>query len=291
MQDRIDVTVSVVNWNTREELRGCVESVLAQDGSVSFELIVVDNASSDESAEMIAANFENRVTLIANNENRGFGAAHNQSIARSRGRYVFLVNPDARMIEGDVLAKMVAFMDANPNIGMIGPKVLNRDGTLQYSARRYPTMLASAMRHTMLGRLFPNNRYVRKYLMTDWNHDQISDVDWLSGSALMVRREAFEQIGVLDEGFFMYCEDVDWCKRAHIGGWRVVYYPETSVSHKIGAASDQIAIPMIKQHHKSALRYFFKYNSRSPRILLTPLILLALWWRSRSLIRLARKGG
>ena len=280
----VDVTVSIVNWNTRDELRECLNSVLSQNGSVSCEIIVVDNASSDDSAEMIQSEFGDKATLISNAKNLGFGAAHNQAIRQSNGRYVFVLNPDSRLQGDDVLRKMVEYMDANSNVGILGPKVLNPDGSLQYSARHFPTMFAAAFRHTIFGKLFPKNRYVREYLMTDWEHDQVTDVDWLSGSAMLVRRETFEQIGLLDERFFMYCEDVDWCKRAHLGGWRVVYFPMTSVSHRIGAASDQNAVAMIKQHHRSMLRYFLKYESRSPRIVLAPLVIVALWFRTRSRI-------
>lgn len=285
----VDVTVSIVNWNTRDELRECVQSVLAQDGSVSFEVIVVDNASEDGSARMVHSEFADRVTLIANTANLGFGAAHNQAIAISRGRYILLLNPDSRVLEGDVLWKMVSFMDDNSGIGMLGPKVLYPDGSLQYSARRFPTMFAAGFRHTILGKLFPHNRFVRKYMMTDWAHDQVRDVDWLSGSALMVRRETLAQTGLLDERFFMYLEDVDWCKRAHAHGWRVVYYPMATVSHRIGAASDQVAIPMIKQHHRSMLRYFLKHYWRSPKILLMPLVMAGLWLRAWSRIRQTKR--
>ncbi|MEN6357248.1 MAG: glycosyltransferase family 2 protein [Armatimonadota bacterium] len=281
----IDVTVSIVNWNTKDELRDCLNSMLSQDGAVSFEVIVADNASSDGSADMITSEFDGQVTLIRNSVNLGFGAAHNLSIRRSRGRYVLLLNPDCRMLEPDVLAKMVGYMDDNPDIGMLGPKILNPNGSLQFSARHFPTMFAAIFRHTIFGKLSPKNRFVRDYLMIDFAHDQIADVDWLSGSALMARRETFEQTGLLDERFFMYLEDVDWCKRAHMAGWRVVYYPMVSVSHRIGAASDQNPVPMIKQHHKSMLRYYLKYNSHSLKILLTPLAIIALWLRQRSLIK------
>jgi hypothetical protein len=284
----IDVTISIVNWNTRNELRDCLNSVLSQDGSASFEIIVADNASSDGSADMIRSEFDGLVTLIQNSANLGFGAAHNLSIKRSQGRYVLLLNPDCRMLEPDVLAKMVGYMDDNPDIGMLGPKVLNPDGSLQFSARHFPTMFAAIFRHTIFGKLSPKNKFVRDYLMIDFAHDQIADVDWLSGSALMARRETFEQTGLLDERFFMYLEDVDWCKRAHMAGWRVIYYPMVSVSHRIGAASDQNPVPMIKQHHKSMLRYYLKYNSRSLKVLLTPLAIVALWLRQRSLIKRAR---
>ena len=281
-----DVSVSIVNWNTRDELRECLNSVMAGDGAA--EVFVVDNDSSDGSQDMIAADFADRATLIANTDNRGFGAAHNQAIARSTGRYVLLLNPDSRVLNADVLPRMVAYMDANPDIGILGPKILNPDGTLQFSARRFPPMFAGIFRHTLLGKLFPNNRFVRGYLMSDNPHDRVMDVDWLSGCALMARREMLEQIGVFDERFFMYCEDVDLCKRAHDAGWRVVYYPEVEVSHRIGAASDQNPIAMIKQHHRSMLLYFLKYNSRSPKILLTPLVLIALWMRTRARAKLVR---
>ncbi|MCE5313514.1 MAG: glycosyltransferase family 2 protein [Armatimonadota bacterium] len=283
----IDVTVSIVNWNTKDELRSCIHSALAQECSVEFELIVVDNASSDGTAQMVQSEFGERVMLIENSKNVGFGRAHNLSISKSQGRYVLLLNPDCRMLDPQLLAKMTKYMDDNPDVGMLGPKVLNPDGSVQYSARHFPTMFAAIFRHTIFGKLSPKNRFVREYLMTDWAHDREADVDWLSGSALMVRRETFERIGLLDERFFMYLEDVDWCKRAHIANWRVVYFPMVSVSHRIGAASDQNPIPMIKQHHKSMLKFFLKYNSRSPKILLTPLAMIALWLRQRSLVKRA----
>lgn len=283
----VDVTVSIVNWNTEDELRDCLQSVLSQNSGVSFEVTVVDNASTDGSADMVESEFAGRVNLIRNDKNAGFGAAHNRSIKQSHGRYVLLLNPDCRMLQADVLSMMVDYMDSNPDIGMLGPKIFNPDGTIQFSARNFPTMFAAVFRHPLFGRLFPKNRFVRDYLMTEWDHDQISDVGWLSGSALMVRRETFEQIGLLDERFFMYCEDVDWCKQAGDNGWRVVYYPKVSVSHRIGAASDKNPVPMIKQHHRSMLLYFLKYNGRSPKVLLTPFIMLALWIRAKSLIKRA----
>ena len=286
----MDLTISIVNWNTVDELRGCLKSVLGQDGSVSFETIVADNASSDGSADMVISDFGDRVKLIRNSANVGFGAAHNQAIRLSRGRHVLLLNPDCRLLSGDVLGRLVRFMDESPDVGMLGPKMLNPDGTLQYSARRFPTMFAAVFRHTVLGKLFPDNRFVREYMMTDWDHAQTTDVDWLSGSALMVRRETFEDIGLLDERFFIYCEDVDWCKRAHQSGWRVVYFPLVSVSHRIGAASDQNPIEMIKQHHNSMMKYFLKHDARSPKILLAPLVMLGLRLRTRARIKMGKLG-
>ncbi len=284
----IDVSITMVNWNTRDELRECLRTILQQDGAVTFEAIVVDNASSDGSAEMVEKEFSGQVKLIRNDGNAGFAAGQNEAIEHSQGRYVMLLNPDCRFLEVDSLTKMVQYMDENPGIGILGPKIINPDGTLQFSARRFPTMFAAGFRHTILGKLFPKNRFVRSYMMTDWAHDQVADVDWLSGSALMVRREVIEQVGDLDERFYMYCEDVDWCKRAHLAGWRVVYFPMTTVTHRIGAASDRIPIEMIRQHHKSMLRYWLKHDAKGPRILLTPLVVVALWIRQTARMRLVR---
>jgi GT2 family glycosyltransferase len=285
-----DVTISIVNWNTQDELRECLQTVLIQNGSIRFEVIVVDNASSDGSADMVRTEFAEKVKLILNEVNRGFGAAHNQAITESRGRYVFLLNPDCRIIDEKALSRMVEYMDSHLDIGMLGPKVVYPDGRLQFSARRFPTFAAALFRHTPLGRFFPHNRFVRKYLMEDWDHLETADVDWLSGAALMIRKKTIEEIGLLDERFFMYVEDMDWCKRAHMHGWRVVYYPEVEVAHRIGASSDQKVIPMIHEHRKSMLRYFLKYNARSVKVLLTPLVALGLWLMAQSRIALTKRG-
>src|SRR2546421_256364 len=132
------------------------------------------------------------------------------------------------------------FADATPDAGIIGPKLLNRDGSLQYSCRSFPNMGAGFFRNTPLGRLFPKNRFTQDYLMSDWDHSTVRDVDWVSGAALLIRREVLEQTGGFDEGFFMYCEDVDLCYRAHELGWRVVYYPDSVIYHMIGRSSDQV---------------------------------------------------
>jgi hypothetical protein len=282
----VDVTVSIVNWNTKDELRECLRSVLAQRG-VETEVIVVDNSSSDGSAQMVQDEFADTAILIANTSNIGFGAGHNQAMRIARGDYVFLLNPDGRLIEPDALRRMIDYLQANPGAGVLGPRILNPDGSLQFSARRFPTMLAAAFRHTFWGKLFPNNRFVRRYMMTDWAHDRITEVDWVSGAAVMLRRQMLDEIGLMDEGYFMYCEDVDLCKRAGIAGWKVVYYPEVTVSHRIGAASDQNPVEMIRQHHRSMLRYYLKFNRFSPKLLLLPLVMIGLRMRMRALIRRA----
>ena len=290
----IDLTISIVNWNTRNELRECLNGIFSQENSISSEIVVVDNGSTDGSVDMIRADFADRVILIANPDNRGFGAAHNEAINQSAGRYILVLNPDSHLVSSNALKRMVEYMDDNGDIGILGPRIINPDGTLQFSARRFPSMIAGVFRHTAFGRLFPKNRFVRRYLMVDDSHDATMDVGWVSGCATMLRREMLDQIGLFDERFFMYCEDVDICCRAGNtprpdgGNWRVVYFPEVEIMHQIGAASDKNPIAMIKQHHRSMLLYFLKYNARSPKILLTPFVLIALWLRTKARAKLVR---
>ncbi|MFQ3549060.1 MAG: glycosyltransferase family 2 protein [Armatimonadota bacterium] len=284
MNSKIKLTISIVNWNTKDELENCLNSILNQKCNFEFDIIVVDNASTDGSVEMLLDCFSDKIKLIKNNQNLGFGKAHNQSINQSESEFILLLNPDCYLISEDVLQKIINYIDSDSGIGILGPKIINPNGSLQYSARRFPIMLAGIFRHTIFGKLFPNNRYVKEYLMTDWKHDEVREVDWLSGAAMLLRKDMLDKIGYLDERFFMYCEDIDICKRAHLFGWKVVYNPRVELEHRIGAASDKNPIAMIKQHHKSMLRYFLKYNSKSIKVLLTPFVIIALYLRQKSLI-------
>lgn len=283
-----DVTVSIVNWNTREELAQCLESVVAQDGSVSYEVIVVDNESSDGSVEMVRERFP-QVRLIENKRNLGFGTAHNMAIRLSGSRYMLLLNPDSVLQEPDALAKVVSYLDANRDIGILGLRVLNPDGSLQFSARRFPTIGAALFRHTIFGRLFPKNRFVRDYMMTDWDHSIPRDVDWVSGCAMALRRTTLERTGLLDERYYMYCEDVDICKSAWAAGAKVRYFPSATTVHRIGAASDQDPYRMIYQFHRSMFRFYLKHYSCRPNILLLPLVMIGLTVRAIGFSLKARK--
>ncbi len=226
---------------------------------------MVDNASSDGSAEMVESEFP-QVRLIRNPANYGFGRAHNQAIAATEGRYFLMINPDACLLNDDFLRKMVEFADSHPEAGLIGPKVVNLDGTIQASARSFPTIAAAAFQHSFLGKLFPNNRYVREYTLSDWDHNQTREVDWLSGSTLMARREFIDQVGPLDEAFFMYCEDVDWGYRAKAAGWKSLYFPGVSVRHRIGASSDKAQVRMLWQHHKSMYKLYKKHQAKNASV-------------------------
>jgi len=234
-------------------------------------VLVVDNASTDDSREMVQSEFP-WVHLIANAENAGFTRGHNQAVRESHGQYLLILNSDTIILEGE-LQKLIDFAEANPEAGIIGPRLLNPDGSLQYSCRRFPNLAAAIFRNTPLGRLFPQNRYTRDYLMTDWDHSTPRDVDWVSGAAMFVRRRVFEQLQGFDESFFMYCEDVDLCYRAWLAGWKVVYYPEAQIIHAIGRSTDRVANKMIRQFHSSMYRFYKKHYARQTPLILRPFIL------------------
>ena len=265
-----DIAVIVVNWNACEDLRHCLNSLYAAPTPrVEFAVWIVDNASTDGSAEMVAREFS-QVNLRVNTENLGFSKANNQAIAEALAetdtRSIFLLNSDAAVHAG-ALDALVAWADANPNAGIVGPKVLNPDGTLQLSCRRFPSLGAGFFRNTYLGRLFPKNKFAKDYLMQDFDHAHTLPVDWVSGCAMLLRRDLVEEIGALDERFYMYCEDVDICQRAWSAGREVVYFPEAVVTHAIGRSSDKNADTMIIEFHRSWYEFDRKRhpNSSLPR--------------------------
>jgi hypothetical protein len=248
------LSICIVNWNTREDLRRCLESLPAGAGALDLEVFVVDNASGDGSPEMVEREFPQE-RLIRNASNTGFAHANNQAIRQSRGDYVLLLNSDTVVGPG-ALAALVAGMEADPGSGIGGPKLLNADGSLQYSCRRFPTFTAGIFRNNIFGQ---RNRKVRDYLMTDFDHASIARVDWVSGAALCIRRAALEQIGLLDERYFMYCEDVDWCYTAGLAGWKVMYFPDAVITHIIGRSSDLAVEKMVRAHHHSMGLFYWKH--------------------------------
>jgi GT2 family glycosyltransferase len=252
-----DLSITICSWNTLADTRACLQSLREAQGEARFEVIVVDNASEDNSADMVEKEFP-EYTLLRQYTNLGFTGGHNLALEQATGRYKALLNSDTVLHPG-AIKTLVAFMDANPKAGIVGPKLLNPDGSLQMSCRRFPNPVAAAFRNTWLGKLFPNNKYVREYLMADFQHDQPREVDWVSGAALFIRSETIAQIGTLDDGFFMYCEDVDLCKRAWDAGWQVMYCPQAVITHAIGKSSDQVPNRMIARFHLSMLRYYRKH--------------------------------
>ena len=251
-----DLSVIIVNWNAKELLAACLESLFADGEEVTMELFVVDNASSDGSVEMVQTRFQ-EVMLIANAENLGFARAANQAIRRSRGRYILLLNPDTLVMK-DALPRMVRFLDRQPLIGALGAKILTPNGSIDFrGGRRFPTPLTEFFDQARISKIFPSSRIFNRYLMGYWDHNDSREVDLLSGACMMVRRETIEEVGPLDEDFFLYGEDVEWCYRIKKAGWKIFYYAEAQIIH-LGGGSTKRYPKSLGIEQMRSINLFFK---------------------------------
>jgi GT2 family glycosyltransferase len=253
----MDLSISIVSWNTRDLLDQCLKSVFETTHGIEFEVIVVDNASSDGTVEMIRTNYPD-VRVIANSGNAGFSRANNQAYEVSRGRRFMLLNPDTVCRE-DALAGLVRFLDQNPTVGAAGPLVLNANGTLQPSWARFPTLANEA-----LGRL---DRRIAGSEGCPETADETRSlgpfrVDWIGGCAMMVRRGCVQAIGPMDESLFMYCEETDWCLRLHKAGWEVWVVPSAEIMHIGGQSSMQVGDGASAQLRKSKVAFMRKHNGQ-----------------------------
>lgn len=255
-----DLSITICSWNTLSDLRACLQSLREAKDEANFEVVVVDNASKDGSPDMVEREFP-EFRLLRQSVNLGFTGGHNLALAERRGHHAALLNSDT-VVHPGAIRRITEYMEAHPEVGIVGPMLHNPDGTLQFSCRRFPNPVAAAFRNTILGRLFPNNRFTREYLMQDWTHDQPREVDWVSGAALFLRKEVIDTVGVLDNTLFMYCEDVDICKRTWKAGFKVMYVPDAVITHAIGRSSDQVANKMIVRFHRSMFRYYRKHDLR-----------------------------
>lgn len=265
----VDLSICIVPYESRDYLRDCLRSIRDHTQGASYEIIAVDNHSQDGTVEMLRRDFPD-VHLIVNNDNAGFAKPNNQALAISRGRYALLLNPDT-VIQPGALESMIEFADANPKVGICSPKILNRDGTMQLQCRRsFATPWDLICYFTGLARLFPKSRLFARYLVTYEDEDKIHSVDAVSGACMLIRRAMMEQIGTLDEQFFAYQEDTDYCFRAHQAGWDVYYYPPAHITHFAGQGGSRVEpYRSIIEWHRSywkyfrknlAARYFFLFN-------------------------------
>ncbi len=255
MSDPTDLSVIVVNWNTCRLLDACLQSVESTRQNLRIDVLVVDNGSSDGSVDMVRQRFPGFL-LIANADNRGYAAANNQAIERARGQYLLLLNSDAA-VEPAALRTIVAYADDHPDVGVIGPKLLNPDGTLQPSGGRFPTPASTVASLLGLHRLMGWPRYG-----TRRDYTKPADVDEVSGAAILIRRQVIDQIGVLDEGYTWGYEDVDFCLRARRAGWRVRYVPDARVVHQWGGSQRLAPAPTIVKAIAGRRRYFQKHYGR-----------------------------
>jgi len=254
----MDVAISIVTFRTPGLVQSCLESLAAAGGEVSFDVTVVDNASDDGTVEIVRRAFP-WVRVIANARNEGFGAAHNQALREARARYLMVLNSDATVAPG-ALKTLVEFMDRRPDVAVAGPRLRHPDGSVQSSRRRFPTLATLFLESTQLQRWWPDNAVLRRYYVADRSDDEEQEVDWLAGACLCVRAGAAESIGLFDERFFMYSEEVDWCRRFRAAGWRVWYLPSAEVRHHEGASSRLDLAARDQRFQASKLRYAEKWH-------------------------------
>lgn len=278
------LSIIIVNWNVRELLRACLLSIQPRRATVDLEVIVVDSHSTDGSVEMVRQDFP-WVQLISCQENVGFSRGNNLGIAKANGRYILLLNPDTE-VRGNALTVMVNYLETHPTVGAVGPQLLNTDGSLQSSRRRFPTLATAFFESTWLQPIAPQN-ILNRYYALDLPNDQTAQVDWVMGACLLARREVANQVGGLDEGYFMYSEELDWCRRIKQAGWQIAYLPAAQVVHHTGKSSEQAVTARHINFQRAKLRYFHKYHGRFATLLLR---LFLLFMYSGQLLLEASKG-
>jgi hypothetical protein len=257
----VELSVVIVSYNGRDYLRRCLRSLLEHVRGLEYEVVVVDNASRDGSADMVAAEFPS-VRLLRRPSNAGLSTALNQGIRLSAGEMTVLLNPDVEL-QDNPFPVMAQYLRDHPEVGILGPRIQDDDGSLQLSCRRFPTFsVVFFNRYSLLTRLFPRNPFSTRYLMTDFDHSRTGAVDWLSLACWMAPRRLFDEVGFLDEGYFLYNEDVDFCQRVHRAGRKVVYFPGVSVVHHIGGSTSTLPNRSIIERHRSMWRYYRKYMRR-----------------------------
>jgi len=251
--------VILVSYNTRDRLARCLRSLVDQPRSLSLEIVVVDNASTDGSADLVARRFP-RVTLVRNDRNVGYAAANNQALAISRGRRLLLLNPDTVVPHGVPSALLRDIEECGEGVGIVGCRLLRLDGTLDLACRRsFPTPLTALWRFLRLARVFPRSRSFGRYNLTYLDPRGTYEVDSVVGAFMLVKREVYERIGGLDESFFMYGEDLDWCFRARSSGFVVRYVGSVTVVHEKGASSRLAALRMNYHFHRAMVLFHRKH--------------------------------
>ena len=270
---RMDISVVILSWNDKPYLEKCLQSLADAPPRRSLEIIVVDNASTDGSPEMVAARFPG-VKVIRNPVNLGFPGGNNAGFLASRGRCVCLLNSDIHVFPG-CLDGLADYLDRNPRVGMVGPKILNRDLTHQSSCRQFPSLWTNFCAATGLTSVFSGGRFFSGEHMFYFRGDRVREVDVLVGCFWAVRREAVREVGLLDEGFFMFAEDLDWCRRFWEAGWRVAFDPEAQAIHYRGGSSakkDEVWLALTQQ--RSVLHYWKKHHGLAANLAIRCLITL-----------------
>lgn len=269
----VDVSVIIVNWNTREVICDCIGSIYAQTNDLDFEVIVIDNASSDNSVEAIKRDYP-EVILINNKENRGFAAANNQGIEIAKGRYVLLLNPDTVILNG-AIQKSVTFADHHPEAAVVGIRNNNADGSLTKNCFQFASVQNLMISSSGLHRLFPHSHFFGRERLSWWDYLTIREVDVVAGCFMLARRKVIDQVGRMDEAYFMYGEEMDWCWQLKRAGWKTVYYPEARIIHYGGMSAAQNPAGMRIEQKKSYLRFIEKRQGKTAKYIAHSLLFLS----------------
>ena len=280
------ISIIIVSFNSRNYLKNCMDSIIKFPPSLGqneYEVIIVDNNSSDGTVDFIEKNYlqHSFVRLIKNDKNMGFSYANNLALKNSNSKYYFLLNSDTEVYENSIGA-LIDFFESSikkgVKIAVAGPKIINSDGSLQLSCRRFPSFINAAF-YTILAGIKPDNMFSRRYKMTDVDRSKPFEVDWVSGSAMMISGEAMRLVGMFDENYFMYVEDIDLCYRMWRSGFKVYYYPLVKILHHIGGSGESDAILPQVRMQKSVLYFYVKTYKKSWKIILIPLVFPVLGFR------------
>ena len=279
----MDLSIIVVNYRTYELTKQTIESVLDKDHPFSYEIFLVDNASGDGSLERLKEDFSKeakngRIKFIENNENRGFAHANNQALKETDSRYVLLLNSDTMVVD-DCLERCMEYMEKDERIGALGCKVLLPDGKLDKACRRsFPTLSVSFYRMTGLSKIFPKSKRFGRYNLTYLDEDETYEVECIVGAFMMVRSTTIEEVGFLDETFFMYGEDIDWCYRIKAGNWKIVYHSDAQIIHHKGGSINRKEKQKMVYEFYRAMQIFYEkhYKDGYPKIV-TAFTYLGIW--------------
>ena len=265
------IDLVIVNYNSSEFLHDCLASIKCSRNGSRPNVVISDNGSKDP-IEYIRKSYAD-ITIVRNRENIGYSRAINAVLATTDAPYVVLLNPDTIVLTDHFLEAIAAFMDTHPDVGILGPGILDPDGRVQGSARSFPRFHSLFFgRRSLLTKIFPKSRLASANILTKKSNDtEPLEVDWISGACMVIRRRALEQVGMMDERFFMYWEDVDWCKRMWDRGWKVVYWPGVKIMHHVGGSSESRVVRSVLEFHKSAILYFNKHVRKYRSLLLPPI--------------------
>ncbi|PIS05512.1 MAG: hypothetical protein COT81_00665 [Candidatus Buchananbacteria bacterium CG10_big_fil_rev_8_21_14_0_10_42_9] len=262
----MDVSIVILNYKTAKLVAQCIKGIRSISPQVSYEIIVVDNNSGERDLAILRQIKD--INLIINQSNDGFAKGNNKGLRQARGKYVLVMNPDIVLLEGAV-DKLAQYLNQHSNVGIVGPKLLNPDRTLQYSSYRFPHPMTWVYRRTVLGRASFGKKELRRFTMMDWDHNNTKDVDWLLAACIMIRVEVLQKLNYFDERFFMYLEDTDLSRRCWEIGYKVVYFPEAEVVHyyqRLSAKNLGLKSLFDKPtriHIYSAIKYFMKYKGKA----------------------------